>query len=64
MEGLRITSAFQDQSGVWKLNYVTISNDYPLDILSEEISKQSGENICLQQLNCDFEQAVSLIYQL
>lgn len=64
MEGFRITSALQDKNGVWKLNYVTISNDYPIDRLSKEISVQCGESIFLQQLNCDFDQAVHLIYQL
>jgi len=64
MDGFRITSVAQSAKGEWRIFYVTISHDQPLEQLLREIRALWEEQVFLQQLSCDFDQAVQLIYQI
>ena len=58
MRVMRVTKA----NDRWTLSYVTISNEYPLDYVQEEIQKNIGETVAFVNLGYDFERCVQLIY--
>lgn len=60
-EGLKIMRA-EKADGGWRLKYITLSNDYPIGMIAENISEVVGETVVMINLNYDFELAAQLIF--
>ncbi len=60
MEGLKVTRVRND-NGAWIANYVTISNDYQLDQIESNVSRQSGIKFRFNRLNLDFDTCVQIV---
>ena len=60
-EGMRVMNACK-VNGRWNLSYVSISNDYPLDLVRAEMQKNIGETVAFVNLGYDFDRCVQLIY--
>ena len=60
-EGMRVMKACK-ADGRWNLSYVSISNEYPLELVSAEIQKNIGETVAFVNLGYDFDRCVQLIY--
>ncbi len=61
-EGMKILRISETNSGAWKVNYITLSNDYPLENLSKELEKESGYRLIWNKLNYDFELCAQTIF--
>lgn len=62
-EGMKIIRADKSNDG-WRLKYITLSNDYPIRMIAENISEAVGETVVMINLNYDFETAAKLIFRL
>lgn len=60
-EGMRVMRASKADNR-WNLSYVTISNEYPLELVGAEIQKNIGEAVAFVNLGYDFDRCVQLIY--
>lgn len=60
-EGMKIMRADKTDGG-WRLKYITLSNDYPIGRIAENISEAIGESVVMINLNYDFELAAQLIF--
>lgn len=60
-EGMRVLRATKLDDR-WNLSYVTISNDYPLDLIQTKIRNSTGEIVKFVNLGYDYDRCVQLIY--
>lgn len=60
-EGMKIMRA-EKADGGWRLKYITLSNDYPIGRIAENISEAVGETVVMIDLNYDYELAAQLIF--
>jgi len=60
-EGLKVLHAIPNGSDSWVLRYIAISNDYPISVIENKISKTTGCAIILERLNYDFDVCVKLL---
>lgn len=60
-EGLKVLHAIPSGSDGWVLRYIAISNDYPINVIENKISKTTGYAISLERLNYDFDVCVKLL---
>ncbi len=61
-EGMRILRSTQNSDGQWMIHYVTISDEYPIKRIENQISEAIGETVIMNKLNYDFEIAAKLIF--
>ena len=62
LEGLRPMRTTRDPNGGWFVQYVTITNDYPIAAIEQSLTLSIGEPITMVKLNYDFETAAKLIF--
>jgi len=62
MEGLRVINVQECRPGHWQFNYVTISNDYPLDELAYTLSNELNGEVSFRKLDYSFDRCVQLIW--
>lgn len=60
LQGLKVLRADKGVNG-WKLKYITITNDYSIDLLEKGISEVIGEAVTMINLNYDFETAAKVL---
>lgn len=60
-EGLRVLHAIPNGYDSWVLRYIAITNDYPIGVIEEKISKKMGVRINMERLNYDFDVCVKLL---
>ncbi len=61
-EGLKFIKADLIGLNTRKLSYITISNEYPLQRIKNDIEERTGYTIMLEKLNYSFENCVKLIF--
>lgn len=61
-EGMKVMRIIQRGSNDWIINYITISNDYPINEVSREIENETGYTLIWNDLNYDYETAAKLIF--
>ncbi len=62
MEGMRVLRALEEKNG-WVLNYVTLTNEYPLDRIAGLLTQIWGKSVRFRRLNLDYETCANLIFQ-
>ena len=62
LEGLRVIDTSKDSHGVWRMRYVTITNEYSIPDIEHRLSALLDATVSLLKLDCDFEKAVKLIF--
>lgn len=60
-EGLKVLHAIPNGYDGWVLRYITITNDYPINLIEETISKKTGVTVNMERLNYDFDVCVKLL---
>ncbi len=61
MEGMRVMSVHEQSRNCWQFNYITISNEYPIQELIHHLEQDFHGKISFQKLNYSFERCVQLI---
>ena len=61
-EGMKILRITETSNGIWKINYVTISNEYPLENISKEIEKKTDCKLIWNKVNCDYELCAKIVF--
>jgi len=62
MEGLRIISVTEQAQNHWQFNYVTISNEYSLHDVAQNLERDYHGGVTFKKLNYSFERCVQLIF--
>lgn len=62
LEGMRVMRAFQNRSGEWVISYLTITSEYSITILEENISRALGEPVKMNKLDYDFDLTAQLVF--
>lgn len=60
-EGLAVVKVQHIKNDIYRINYITLSNEYDLNQISEDISKATGKVIEMKEIECDLDTTVKLI---